>query len=259
MLVEKTKAAVKSRPVAYKSLRPIVNLIRRIKYYPLGASMQAFRKYCALLPEIVPEPIFVKVGANDGVTGDPCSDILLANNKWKGLLIEPVPYCFERLKVNFHDPRRFSLEQVAIGSTVGRKTFYYVDRAAYDVIPNLPSWFDQLGSFDKIHILKALNGILAPFIVECSIEVTTLSELLNKHGIRNLHLLHIDTEGYDYEVLTTLDFATHIPVMIFVEHVNLPKGQKKELLQLLHKHGYQVRNCGEDYFAFNKESYKTET
>jgi hypothetical protein len=84
----------------------------------------------------VPEPLFVKVGANDGMTGDPCSDILLANNK--GLLVEPVPYSFDRLKVNFHDSKRFSLELIAIGSTAGKKSFYDVDQAAYDVMPDLP-------------------------------------------------------------------------------------------------------------------------
>jgi hypothetical protein len=69
-----------------------------------------FRNYCLNLPNVVSEPIFVKIGACDGITGDPCSDILLANTNWRGLLIEPVPYCFDRLRANFQDSRRFCLE-----------------------------------------------------------------------------------------------------------------------------------------------------
>jgi hypothetical protein len=52
---------------------------------------ECLRSFCLDLSRILPNPVFVKIGANDGVTGDPCSDILLANLNWRGLLIEPVP------------------------------------------------------------------------------------------------------------------------------------------------------------------------
>ena len=256
MFIEKAKAAIKSMPVAYAILRPVVALIRRPQQRLFRHALKSFRQYCSELPEFVPEPIFVKVGANDGVTGDPCSDILLGNNKWKGLLIEPVPYCFNRLKANFHDSRRFSVEQVAIGSTAGKKSFYYVDQAAYNAIPNVPSWFDQLGSFDKNNIIKYLDGALAPFIIECTIEVSTLSDVLNRNGIRNFHLFHSDIQGYDYEVLKTLDFANHAPVVIFIEHQHLPSTGRGEMFNHLRQHGYSVQDCGEDYFAINKGADK---
>ena len=89
-----------------------------------ASNTSRFRHFCQSLPEMTAHPFFVKVGANDGVTGDPCSDILLASSRWKGLLIEPVPYCFNLLKRNFGDPARFSLEQVAIGAKMGEASFY---------------------------------------------------------------------------------------------------------------------------------------
>jgi FkbM family methyltransferase len=202
-----------------------------------------------MVPRLVAKPVFVKVGANDGITGDPLSDVLLANAKWKGLLIEPVPYCFDRLQKVFHDAERFTLEQVAIGEAVGKSTFYYVDEKAVESIPNLPSWYDQLGSFDKNHILKHLDGALAPFIVEHDVEVLPLSDVLTRNGIRDVHLLHIDTEGYDYEVLKTLDLAKQSPTAIFIEHKHLPAAKKTEMGSLLRKHGYSVHDCGSDYFA----------
>lgn len=256
MFIKKAKAAIKAIPVAHKILLPVVELIRLPKHARFKRALKRLRQYCSDLPQFVAEPVFVKVGANDGITGDPCSDILLANNKWKGLLVEPVPYCCDRLRANFHDSRRFSIEQVAIGATTGKKTFYYVDQAAYDLIPDLPHWFDQLGSFDKNHIVKHLNAKLEPFIIQCAIDVSPLSDVLNRNGIRDFHLLHIDTEGYDYEVLKTLDFASHAPVAIFVEHRHLPGDQKKEMLRLLRQHRYSVRDCGGDYFAINKEANK---
>ena len=71
-----------------------------------------------------------------------------------------------------------------------------------------------------------------------------------------MHLLHLDAEGHDYEVLRTLDFAKHAPLSIFVEHKHLSDAQKTEMLHLLRKHGYAVRDCGEDYFAVNEEANK---
>jgi hypothetical protein len=162
VLVQKVKSAIKSVPLLYKLLRPLA-----VFSTPPGHELDKVRQYCSLLPQVVAEPLFVKVGANDGITGDPFSDILLANVKWKGLLIEPVPFCFDRLKAVFHDTGRFTLEQVAIGAPAGEAPFYYVDEKAGASIPDLPIWYDQLGSFDKNHILKHLDGVLAPFIITC--------------------------------------------------------------------------------------------
>src|SRR5450755_313564 len=115
MLIEKLKTTVKSSPAFYKLLSPVARLVRRTraqaKARKRAREINHFRKFCLDLPKLVAKPFFVKVGANDGITDDPCSDILLADPNWSGLLIEPVPYCFERLKNNFPDTRRFTLKQ----------------------------------------------------------------------------------------------------------------------------------------------------
>lgn len=237
-----------------KKLRNAVKfaLLRRAR----EREQNRFRDYCLYLTKVVPEPVFVKIGACDGITDDPCSDILLANSNWRGLLVEPVPYCFDRLRANFPDPRRFCWEQVAIGASAGEGTFYYVDARAIESVPSLPTWFDQLGSFDRHHIMKHLDGALGPFIIECKVQVCRLSNVLMRNGIQDVHLLHIDAEGHDYEVLTTLDFAKYAPLSIFVEHKHLPAAQKTQMIHLLREHGYSVRDCGEDYFAVNEKANK---
>jgi len=217
--------------------------------------MERFRQYCSYLPTVVPDPMFVKVGAHDGITGDPCSDILLAETRWKGLLIEPVPHCFDRLRANFHDEQRFSVEQIAISATAREAPFYYVNPKAREIL-KLPNWFDQIGSLKKNGLMKIWNGVLAPFIVECKVEVRPLADLLSENEIRDVHLLHIDTEGHDYEVLKSLDFADLAPVVIFVEHKCLSDTQKAEMLHFLRRQGYSVYNCGGDYFALDKKAYK---
>ena len=260
MFIEKLRNVVKSTPVLYKSISPGVNRVRqakaRAKAKGWAKETRRFKQYCLTLSRVVPEPVFVKVGANDGITGDPCSDILLANTNWTGLLIEPVPYCFDRLKLSFQDSRRFRLEQVAIGAAADQINFYYVDPKANQNLPDLPTWFDQLGSFERNHIVKHLDGALEPFIIECKVQVLPLSEVLVRNGIQDVHLLHVDTEGHDYEVLKTVDFTNHAPLSIFLEHKHLSDGQRAETLHLLRRNGYSVRDCGGDYFAVNKRADK---
>jgi hypothetical protein len=129
-----------------------------------------------------------------------------------------------------------------------------VDPRANQYLPDLPLWFDRIGSFDRNHIVKHLKGRLEPFIIECKVQVSTLSDVLVRNQIQDVHLLQVDTEGYDYEVLKTVDFAKHAPLSIFVEHRHLPRLQKAEMRHILHKQGYSIRDCGADYFAVNGEA-----
>ena len=248
------RGAIKAVPFLHRLLLPAVDAFRRARD-PHRRAVDQFRNRCSGISKLVTHPSFAKVGANDGVTGDPCSDILLADKAWKGVLIEPVPYCFERLKKNFADVR-FSLEQVAIGATHGRKTLYYVAPEAAQALPALPSFFDQLGSFDRSHIIRHFDGKLEPFIVERDVEVCTLSEVLARNAIDDLHLLHIDVEGYDYEVLKSIDFTRHAPLMIFIEHRHLSEADRAGMRELLRTNGYSIRDCGSDYFALNDAADK---
>lgn len=206
-------------------------------------------RLCAALPGRKGQCVLVKVGANDGVTGDPLRVLLDTDTGWSALFIEPVPFIMDRLRRNFEGEERFGFEEVAIGPKRGEATFYYVDSRAARQIPNLPVWYDQLGSFDEKHILKHLDGALAPFIVKRTVETWPLCEVLEKHGIDQPDLLHVDTEGFDFEVLKTLDFPRQRPRLIFIEHRHLEPGVKKEMRELLRGWGYRVRDCGSDYIA----------
>lgn len=250
MIAAMTKKTIKAIP----PLHSVLVSARQFLYGRDERAKQHFRDYCRRLPDLVEDAVFVKVGANDGVTGDPCSDILLADRRWRGLLIEPVPYCFNRLKANFSDAERFSLERVAIGPVVDTTTFYYVDERARAERPELPDWFDQLGSFDRSHIVKHLDGVLEPYILKAPVEVCPLGAVILRNRLTKIDLLHIDTEGYDFEVLKTLNFSKYKPPLIYIEHQHLPALQKKDMLRLLVGQGYRVRDAGRDYFALNERA-----
>ena len=116
-------------------------------------------------------------------------------------------------------------------------------------LPDLPPYYDQLGSFNREHIVKHLDGALEPFILEKRVQVRRLSGLLDERRIAEVHLLHVDVEGFDFEVLKSLDFSRHAPVLIFIEHKHLAADDRDAMARLLAGNGYSVRDCGGDFFA----------
>lgn len=226
-----------------------IDLVRRAFGSSARQGLPRFRRLCADLPRRVESPVFVKVGANDGLSGDPCSDILLADPRWRGLLIEPVPYLVERLRRNFADADRFRIESVAIAARPGRSTFYLLDPEAARARTDLPAWYDQIGSFDREHILRHLGAGAESLIREREVEVVPLSALLDRLDFPRPHLLHVDTEGFDLEVLRGLDFDRHGPLMILVEHKHLGETDRMAMRDLLRGRGYQVLDCGNDFYA----------
>jgi FkbM family methyltransferase len=214
------------------------------------ANLRSFREFLVRISKTNPNPRFVKVGANDGLTGDPCSDLLLADERWSGVLIEPVPFIFARLQKNFRDRGRFSLEQIAVGPAGNGATFHYIEPSAKLTHPDLPDWFDQIGSFDPSHISKHFGTRLDAFVRKLPIRSEPLSEIFVRHQIASLELLHVDTEGFDLKVLSTLDFSRVRPKCIFIEHKHLDASDRRTLLGLLKAQNYRIRDCGGDYFAF---------
>jgi FkbM family methyltransferase len=186
-----------------------------------------------MMPQYVTPAWMVKVGANDGITGDTFAKLLAYDERWHVLFIEPTPYCIDRLKANFSDSERYVIEEVAIGLSTGMEMFYYVDPKAKADMPNLPSHFDQLGSLFRDHIVKHFNGCLEPYILSRPVKSYQLSDILDIHKIFKPVLLHVDAEGSDLNVIKTLDFNRHYPSLIFAEHKHLTREQRKELFNLL--------------------------
>src|SRR5690606_24164700 len=102
-----------------------------------------------------------------------------------------------------------------------QQIFYSVKENAKNHIPNLPCWYDQLSSFKKENILKHLNGTLEPFIEETLINGLTLDQLLQNNNVKDISLLHIDTEGYDWKILSQLNLGRFNPSIILFEYKHL--------------------------------------
>ncbi|MBL8027701.1 MAG: FkbM family methyltransferase [Fibrobacteres bacterium] len=186
-----------------------------------------------------PNVFFVQIGSNDGKSGDPIHKYIKGYG-WCGILVEPVKSLFEKLTQNYigiHD--RLSFENSAISHTQGQASFY---RLKDTTDSSLPLWYDQLGSFDKSVILKHKDQIpnIETMIIEDKVNTITFESLITKHKVKKVNLIHIDTEGFDYQVLKMINFTRHKPDIVLYEHKHLSRKEYKLSVNLMKRNGYSV-------------------
>lgn len=171
------------------------------------------------------EVIFIQVGSNEGVMGtDPLCAFILGY-QWKGVLIEPVPRIFEKLKQNYASCNRLFFENVAISDTRKTTEFYVVDETSEffkthtDLVNEVGGhWGDLVGSLDKEHVLKCKPLLSDKEIKSIQVECVTLQDIVDKYQLDRVDLIHIDAEGHDDAILYSIDFEKIKPKLILFEH-----------------------------------------
>lgn len=182
---------------------------------------------------------FIQIGSNDGVSGDSINKYVNQYD-WQGLLVEPVSYLFEKLKQNYstHKSRLF-FENSAVSSEDGEAIFY---RLKTDNDPNLPGWYNELGTFNKEVILKHKNHISGfdDLLIEEKIKTISFNSLLQKYNIKNVDLIQIDTEGYDFEIIKLINFKNINLDIILFEHLHLKKSDYQQSIKILKMNGFNL-------------------
>lgn len=195
----------------------------------------------------------VQIGSNDGRSGDPIHALLLQQPTWQALLVEPVPSVFAKLRQNYSSAARFRFENVAVAERAGELPFYYIAEEAREQATNVSLHFDQLGSFDRGHILRHCGTALDAFVVTTNIPTVPLAPLLERNGVTRIDLLHIDTEGSDWIVLRQLDLRRFQPIVILFEHKHLSAEARNEALRFLLP-DYEITDLGGDFFCRRKSA-----
>lgn len=192
---------------------------------------------------------FVQIGSNDGKTGDPIFGTSSLNSQWSGILIEPVPYLFEKLKRNYGNSPRFLFENVAVGNSSGTAPFYFISPQAKHELENLPVRYDQIGSFDKNHLHKHFGGVLDAYIQTIDVRVCTLQEVLARHSWSTIDLLHTDAEGHDWEILGSVDLDHLAAKLVIFEHKHLLPDAKFDAISKMIDGGYRTIELANDICA----------
>ena len=177
------------------------------------------------------------------------------------LLVEPVPYNIDLLKVNTAKYNNITIEISAVSEKNKIKKFYYVKP---DAVKKLGKhWASGIGSFDKQHILNHKNKrflVSDPDIEEVNIQYLTFSDLIEKYSISSINLLQMDVEGAEFEILNSIDFdKIEIKKIIFeFKHFDgtFKEGPKlKSIKEKLIKFNYQLRIIDKENILAEKISY----
>lgn len=176
----------------------------------------------------------VQIGANDGE--DDAFKFIRAHRDEIScaVLVEPVLPCISKLMRRYDGYKNVHIENVAIhvDENVSSVPFFYMEDGQY-----------QLSSIKKSHLID--HRVPEDKIKTIDVKCLTISNLLDKYKINYLEKLYIDAEGYDYDIIKSINFAKVIIKEITFESMHIDGVHKKEqkysdLLCFLGNSGYRV-------------------
>jgi FkbM family methyltransferase len=192
-----------------------------------------------------PDLFFVQVGANDGIIDDPLQQ-LVRKHRLRGLLIEPMPDAFARLRANYADQPQLVFENCALWSEAGEREFYRIRPGAY-ADPKV----NGMAGFSREKLLASARFLpgLAGNIETLRVVTATTATVLAKHGIARVDLLLVDTEGFDDQIIQQVFSAGVSPAIVHYEHIHLTPARQDACCQFLSRAGYRFTRTRTDTLA----------
>ena len=134
-----------------------------------------------------------------------------------------------------------------VGERDGVRTLYTVR-----IDSNTFAKAHQYSSFRKDIVKRQTRRVpdIAERIVEREVKVISFDTLLQEAEGREIDIINIDTEGYDYEILKMIDLNKIQPSLILYEHCNLNKAEMSGAAELLIAHGYRLARDNLDTIAY---------
>jgi len=220
---------------AHRALAPVARRLRGPAVWGEGNDPRS--RIISEFARCFPSAFFVQVGSNDGMKLDPLRPHILAR-RWCGIMIEPLPYVFDQLSAQYRDHPRIILENVAVGDHDGTAELFHIPQSDD---PDLPNWYDALGTFRKDVLLKHSEFIpdIANRIVSTVVPCSTFESICGRHSVQKIDLVQMDTEGYDFEVIKLIDLERYRPKLLMFEHLHLTPADFDACLQHLRQHGYE--------------------
>ena len=167
----------------------------------------------------------IAIGANVGNTdNDPVWSILLKDNHLTAYLIEPNPKAYEKLVENCKPFPNVKCFNLAVANTDGTALLYVDNYHNSEGVSQHASC-----SYEQIMHDHSEDEFL-PTAVEC--KQVTLHSFLKGEGIedQDIKLLVIDTEGYDEQIIKSINFdLVKVNAVIFeYSHIGGPHAANTE-------------------------------
>lgn len=146
---------------------------------------------------------------------------LLYDRGWSGINIEPIPDLADALRAE--RPRDVTL-QVALAATAGTATFR-----------QYTGWGLSTLNAEMVSEHESHPTSWTADYTDYDVETVALNSVIEQHPLPHVHVLKIDVEGAEYDVLSGIDWSLFEPdlVVIETEHV------RKDWYPLLQGAGYE--------------------
>lgn len=205
---------------------------------------------CALAELADEDSTVVVVGAMDGVRHDALAKHLLKNEKWGGVLIEPVKDYFDRLVSNYRHRSNFQFANVAIMPEAGPAEIHRVSKEAIES-GQVPSWCDGISTFFPGQGAITLGNIKENVQTE-TVECVRFKDIVSTYGLSQIDILQIDTEGADAEVFRQIWNIGFRPKVINLEVVWMEDFDLEMIQATLEGAGYNISRSGDNLIAVKK-------
>jgi FkbM family methyltransferase len=195
----------------------------------------------------------ILVGAHDGSKMEPL--IRQAEAVGNVLLIEPVPFLFEKLRSRYGGLAKIHLRNIAIS-----KGDHEIEFVAPKQTANLIAHYgDQLGSLIADHAILH-DKRMSEHVELIKVRSSSFETLVRTEPVFTINTLFTDLEGMDTELLPTFPFYAVIPKRIIFEFKHSDGvgrvGRKlANLLLLLEDRGYRVHVMDAENMVATHESF----
>ncbi len=205
---------------------------------------------------------FVQVGANDGRLADPIRPFIDAGH-WRGLMIEPHPVYFEDLEALHGGRENIRLVNCAVAEKPGTMLLHHL---AEEERAHFPRWARGCASLKKERLEHVLSGRrldnekLDPQrdIKSVRVDVRRLDDILAQENLNSVDILVADVEGFELQVLNSVDIASLNLRAAMVECNGVDSDSEGALAHRLQDAGLITFRFGDDLCAIHPERCKIE-
>lgn len=168
--------------------------------------------------------------------GDPLR-AYIERHHWCGILVEPQPDVFARLLENYSKScDNLIFENIAISPDQSMLRLYRVP--GQEVLPGQKMQDALTVTSANPSVVAKQGGVSVDRLERVDVPALRLDTLITKHGFEDLDLLQIDCEGFDGEVIRSLDLTRFRPSLIQFEHGHMTRRDLAATEELLSSHGY---------------------
>lgn len=175
---------------------------------------------------------YIDIGSNQPILGSNTYKLYLKN--WQGICLDPLPDL--KKKYNFYRPRDLFINSGIVSKKNNSQLNYYYYAEASDL-----STFD-INRVDKLK--KDFNRIPSSIMEISTLTSKDLIKIANKlfKDSSEIHLLNIDTEGFEYEICKDFFLEKKFPWIICVEELGYTADNifSSNLYKLMKENNYKL-------------------